>query len=337
MTHQVPVLLQPTASNPRLHAVAQHAGPEPTGDVVRIALRFELGYEVGPSGADFVFCIHAAQTPRQIVADEVLWLSQDVDARLETDAPTQNRLLRLHANAGELRVHYHATVDMAHTVTPPERLPQVSVDRLPLHVARYILPSRYCQSDRVSELAMDLFAHLPPGYERVLAVQDWVRERVRYESNTSDSATTALDTLDSGKGVCRDFAHVMITMCRALNLPARFTTGTDYGASAALGPPDFHAYVEVFLGGRWCIFDPSGTAIPMGMVRLAVGRDAADVAVAMMFGSVQSQPPRVSATAIEDPARNLVRPVHVDGAISTDLARAAWVSVPASARRAEIN
>src|SRR5207253_181995 len=87
-------------------------------------------------------------------------------------------------------------------------------------------------------------------------------------------------------GVCRDFAHLMIALCRALNLPARFTTGLDFGADPALGPTDFHAYVEAYVGGRWYMFDPSGTAIPMGFVRLTSGRDAADSAYASIFGDV---------------------------------------------------
>jgi hypothetical protein len=97
-------------------------------------------------------------------------------------------------------------------------------------------------------------------------------------------------------------------------------TGTDYGADPALGPPDFHAYVEVYLGDRWYIFDPSGTAIPMGFVRVGTGRDAADVAFATIFGGVRSLPPRVQATAIEDAARGMVLPQHCDDALSTDSA-----------------
>jgi hypothetical protein len=335
------LLLTPTFSD--LHSglavpsPATQAQTHPTADAVRIELQLQLAYQVGHRGADFIFCIHAAQTPRQLVVDEALWLSQAVDARLETDSATQSRFLRLHAQAGELRLRYSATVDIAHSVVASERLSQVAIDRLPLNAARYLLPSRYCESDRACELAMDLFGQLEPNYRRVVAVQEWVRSHVRYEANTSDSGTSALDTIDRGKGVCRDFAHVMITLCRALNLPARFTTGTDYGASPALGPPDFHAYVEVFLGGRWCIFDPSGTSIPMGLVRIATGRDAADVPFAMMFGDVQSRSPIVRATAIEDPARHLVRPVHCRGALSTDLAQAPHAALPLRAVRADIN
>jgi transglutaminase-like putative cysteine protease len=119
-------------------------------------------------------------------------------------------------------------------------------------------------------------------------------------------------------GVCRDFAHLMIALCRAVNIPARFTTGTDYGADPALGPPDFHAYVEVYIGDRWYIFDPSGTGIPMGFVRIGTGRDAADVAFATIFGGVTPiASPLVRATAIEDTARGFVAPHHTHLAVST--------------------
>lgn len=110
----------------------------------------------------------------------------------------------------------------------------------------------------------------------------------------------------------------MIALCRALNIPARFATGIDFGADPALGPTDFHAYVEVFLGGRWYIFDPSGTAIPMGFVRFGTGRDAADVSFATIFGSVQSQPPLIRVQALHDAQGLSEMPRHRSEAISTD-------------------
>jgi transglutaminase-like putative cysteine protease len=111
----------------------------------------------------------------------------------------------------------------------------------------------------------------------------------------------------------------MIALCRALNIPARFATGIDYGADPALGPTDFHAYVEVYLGDRWYIFDPSGTAIPMGFVRFGTGRDAADAAFATIFGGVQSPPlpPRLRIEALTG-TPDLTLPVHCTQALSTD-------------------
>ena len=112
----------------------------------------------------------------------------------------------------------------------------------------------------------------------------------------------------------------MIAICRALSIPARFTTGIDYGADPALGPTDFHAYVEVFLDYRWYLFDPSGTAIPMGFVRLGTGRDAADVSYATIFGSATSPPPLISVRALTEPGRPWELPRHRPEALSTDAA-----------------
>jgi transglutaminase-like putative cysteine protease len=145
-------------------------------------------------------------------------------------------------------------------------------------------------------------------------VLQWVQRHVTFTSNTTNGNTSAVDTLIEQVGVCRDFAHLMIALLRALNIPARIATGTDYGADPALGPPDFHAYVEVYLGGRWYIFDPSGTGILMGFVRIGTGRDAADVAFATIFGGVKTQAPVISAV----PVAGSPTPIHSAYALSTD-------------------
>ena len=211
-----------------------------------------------------------------------------------------------------------ATVDMEHHRADPAQLPEVPIRNLPPEVIGYIYPSRYCQSDRLVKMAINEFGQLWQGHSRVQAIQEWVRRHVSFTSNTSNSNTSAVDTLIEQVGVCRDFAHLMIALCRAVNIPARFATGTDYGADPVLGPPDFHAYVEVYLGDRWYIFDPSGTAIPMAFVRFGTGRDAADVAFATIFGGVRSQAPAIRAWAVEDLARGMVMPYRCREALSTD-------------------
>ena len=285
---------------------------------VRIELQIELNYDVGAQGADFIFNIHAARTPSQTVVEESLLLSQAIAAPVHADPGTGNRYLRVRALPGPLKVAYVASVELVHHRADPTQLPEVPVGDLPASVLSYLYPSRYCQSDRLIKLAIHEFGHLQPGHSRVQAILQWVQQRVTFASNTSNSNTSAVDTLIERVGVCRDFAHLMIALCRAVNIPARFATGTDYGADPALGPPDFHAYVEVYVGGRWFIFDPSCTAIPMGLVRLGTGRDAADVAFATIFGSVLSQPPLIRAWAIEDATRGLVLPQHATDALSTD-------------------
>ena len=286
--------------------------------MIRIELQLALNYQIDAQGADFVFNIHAAQTAHQKVSFENLWVSQPVDARVHVDAASGNRYMRLHALQGELNVKYSATIDVNHHVADPRQIAEVPMRALPQEVMGYIYPSRYCQSDRLLKLASNNFGHLPQGYSRVMAIRDWVQNHVAFTSNSSTSSTSAVDTLIGQVGICRDFAHLMVALCRAVNIPARFTTGTDYGADPALGPPDFHAYVEAFVGDRWYLFDPSGTAIPMGLVRFGTGRDAADVAFATIFGNVQSHAPVLQATAIVDTAIGAVQPERTDRALSTD-------------------
>ncbi len=286
--------------------------------MVRIELSIDLQYEVAPPGADFVFNIHCAHTRCQILLREQLQISQPVRPQIFTDPATLNRYLRLSALPGPLAVSYNAVVDLHHHLAAPDQIGEVPVPCLPPQVLPYIYPSRYCQSDRLGALVMAEFGTLAHGYGRVVAIQDWVRRRVRFESNSSNSQTSALDSLEEGRGVCRDFAHLMIALCRALNIPARFVTGIDFGSDPVLGPTDFHAYVEVFLWGGWYIFDPSHTAIPMGFVRLGTGRDAADVSFATIFGAVRSTAPRIQVTALQDAQGRCEMPWRRPEAISTD-------------------
>jgi transglutaminase-like putative cysteine protease len=286
--------------------------------MIRLKLALELDYQVSDPGCDFIFNIHAAHTARQRVIDEVLTLSQNVPSQLATDPATLNRYLRLSAGPGPLRVAYSATVELSHYFAQPGQIAEVPVARLPGPVLSYIYPSRYCQSDRLLKLAMHEFGRQWHGYARVQGIRDWVLQRTTFSQNTSNSNTSAIDTLIDSVGVCRDFAHLMIALCRAVNIPARFTTGIDYGADPALGPTDFHAYVEVYLGDRWYIFDPSGTAIPMGFVRFGTGRDAADVAFATIFGTVSSTAPRIRIEAVAGDDGRLAMPYHCAEALSTD-------------------
>ena len=294
--------------------------------MVRLELSTQLGYEVIDAGCDFIFNIHAAHTPRQSVIHESLQLSQDLSVSFYTDPATQNRFLRLRAAAGPLTLNYSAVVEITHFEARPQDLRELSAQALPGEVLTYLSPSRYCQSDRLMTLASHEFGHLPMGYSRAQAICDWVQRHVSFQGNTSNSNTSAIDTLVERVGVCRDFAHLMIALCRAVNIPARMTSGMDYGADPALGPLDFHAYVEVYLSdgasngesGRWFMFDPSGTAIPMGFVRFCTGRDAADIAFATIFGRVNAMQPVISIRPVPNGQGELVTPRHVAYALSSD-------------------
>ncbi|WP_425387955.1 transglutaminase-like domain-containing protein [Derxia gummosa] len=268
-------------------------------------------------GADLVLGIHAAQTARQRLCAESLDITPALHWRV-TPGPDHNRRLRLSAPPGRLRVRYAATVAIEHHVAAPASLAEVPVHGLPDSVLPWLLPSRYCESDVLHGLALEQFGRLPRGHARVTAIRDWVNRRVRFRSGSSNASTTACDTARSGEGVCRDFAHLMIALCRAVGIPARFTTGLDYGADPALGPSDFHAYVEAYLGHRWYLFDPSGTALPMGFVRIATGRDAADVAFATIYGPVDPAPPVVGICAVAGEDGELRVPLATAMALSTD-------------------
>ena len=285
--------------------------------MVRLQFSVELNYDITDVASDFIFNIHAAQTAAQTVVSESLAMSQPVVSSVFTDDITHARFLRFKASHGPLLVRYDATVDLNHFTAEPSQIAEVAVADLPVSVLRYIYPSRYCQSDRLHRLAVKEFGHLWRGYSRVQAIRDWVLNHVTFKSNSSNGNTTAVDTLIEQVGVCRDFAHLMIALCRAVNIPARFATGIDYGADPALGPTDFHAYVEVYLGHRWYLFDPSGVAIPMGFVRFGTGKDAAETAFATLFGGVQGSAPVISIQAIPDSQGLLVMPQHVPYALST--------------------
>ena len=285
--------------------------------LVRLQFSIELQYDITDVACDFIFNVHAAQTAAQTVVNESLAISQPVAPTLFTDTITNARFLRFKASQGPLLVQYQATVDIEHFTAQPNQIGEVAVADLPVDVLRYIYPSRYCQSDRLHRLAVKEFGHLWKGYSRVQAIRDWVLNHVTFKSNSSNGNTTAVDTLIEQVGVCRDFAHLMIALCRAVNIPARFATGIDYGADPALGPTDFHAYVEVYLGDRWYLFDPSGVAIPMGFVRFGTGKDAAETAFATLFGGVVGSAPVITIEAVTNVQGHLVMPQHVPYALST--------------------
>jgi transglutaminase-like putative cysteine protease len=287
--------------------------------MVRLQFSIELQYAIAAPGCDFIFSVHAAQTQQQRIVQEALLLSHPLPYIEYTDPATHTRYLRMKSGPGNLSVQYNATVDIDHYQGDPTQINEVPVAELPGEVLPYLYPSRYCQSDRLLRFAALEFGHLWQGYSRVQAIRDWVVERVTFRSNSSDGNTSAVDTLVEKVGVCRDFTHLMIALCRALNIPARFATGIDYGADPALGPTDFHAYVEVYLGDRWYMFDASGVAIPMGFVRLGTGRDAADSAFATIFGGVQGGAPIIQIQAVPNANGVLVEPQHVPFALSTDV------------------
>jgi transglutaminase-like putative cysteine protease len=285
--------------------------------MIRLNLSIDLWYEIANQASDFIFNIQAAQTGHQKVVTESLDISPPVIPVLYSDTTYGNRFMRLKADPGPLTIRYAATVDIDHYAESPAHIEETPVSQLPSSVLPYIYPSRYCQSDRLRRFATREFGHLRQGYWRVQAIHDWVRLHTTFRSGSSNVSTSAVDTLIEQVGVCRDFAHLMIALCRAVNIPARFVTGIDYGADPALGPTDFHAYVEVFMGNRWYLFDPTGISPPMGLVRIGTGRDAADVSFATVFGAITYRAPLINIEAVDDAAKGFTLPRHISEALSS--------------------
>jgi transglutaminase-like putative cysteine protease len=289
--------------------------------MIRFDLSIALDYDVvAPS--DFVFIVQPTNTPYQRVTWERLATEPSLPVEEEVHGSPANRHARVHAEPGHFVLKYEAIVDLVHHFALPADIREVPIAELPASVLQYIYPSRYCQSDRLLDVARQEFGAMEAGYARVEAIRKWVQTRTRFQIGSSHPGTSALETYQCATGVCRDFAHLMISMCRALNIPARFTTGIDYGADPALGPTDFHCYVEAYLGDRWYLFDPSGISPRMGLIRIGTGRDASDVAFATIFGTVQWTMPRIRIRAEGDEANGIVPPVRHDYAVSTDAALA---------------
>jgi transglutaminase-like putative cysteine protease len=187
---------------------------------------------------------------------------------------------QLVAAPGAFTFDFTATIEATPTtsLTPEatEQLPQ----QLPPEVMIYTLPSRYCQSDLLARMARLEFGHFPPGGARVLAISQWVRQHVDYLYGTTDSRTSAFDTATERVGVCRDFAHLVIAFCRGLDIPARYASGYALG----LEPPDFHGFAQVYLGGAWHNVDATSEMVRPALIPIAVGRDAADVAMTTIWG-----------------------------------------------------
>ena len=163
---------------------------------------------------------------------------------------------------------------------------QVLVHELPQEALIFLLASRYCDSDRMLDLSWQLFGQTKPGWARVQAICDFVHERVAFGYEHARVTRTASEAYEDKRGVCRDYAHLAIAFCRALNIPARYCTGylSDIGTPPPYPPGDFSAWLEAYIGGQWHMFDPRNNVPRIGRVLLARGRDAADVAITTTFG-----------------------------------------------------
>ena len=242
----------------------------------------QLDYEISHP-AHFLFHLESAFCEGHDIIEERLTITPSMKVRTFTDERYGNRFFRLDAPKGVLSINYHGRVEINPLVVPLH-LDESAVTAVPDELLRYLMPSRYCESDVMSRAAQQLFGHLPPGIGRVHAIENWIYESIYYLPGFSNSTTTAQEVFVQRAGVCRDFAHLGITLCRALNIPARLVVGYVRFQDP---PQDFHAVFEAWLEDRWVLFDPTRMAPVDRLVRVGTGRDAKDVAFATIFGNVQ--------------------------------------------------
>jgi len=227
----------------------------------------------------FVLMLRPRSGAQQWIAREVYRILPITDAFEFTD-DYGNLCQRLIALPGKFSVHTTADVRTADGVDREPGAPFVAVQNLPNFALRYLLPSRFCESDRFGQMATDITAGELPGYDQVSAIETWLRSSIAYLPGTSDYPVSAVEVNQRQSGVCRDLSHLGIALCRSLSIPARMVVGYLHG----LAPMDMHAWFEAFVGGRWFTFDATQTVLSGGYVAIGYGRDAADVAVYNQFG-----------------------------------------------------
>ena len=216
-----------------------------------------------------------------------------------------NVCVRLTLPPGPVLLRYDAQVEVPGIADDSDKEAyQVPVESLPDEAMAFLLPSRFCLSDVLQQRAWDLFGGTQPGWPRVAAVCDWVHDNVQFVVGSSNPLTSALHVWDSRAGVCRDFAHLGLTLCRSLNIPARYVFGylPDIGIPPPYAPMDFCAWFEAYLGGRWWTFDPRNNERRIGRVVIGRGRDALDVAMVTTYGAPILQTMTVWADEIGDQA-----------------------------------
>ena len=251
-----------------------------------IRLGYELAYQF-PQATPMiaVLNVHYSRTPDLVRAD-VMVTEPAVPLRMYRDS-FGNWCTRLVAPAGDFRITSDALIKdpgLAEAGFPSAF--EHTVESLPDDALEFLLPSRYCETELLSPFAWNQFGSMMPGWNRVQAICDFVHQHIAFDYQCARPTKTAWETYNERRGVCRDYAHLAITLCRCLNIPARYCTGYlgDIGVPPMDAPMDFAGWFEAYLGGQWCVFDPRNNQRRIGRVLIARGRDAADVAICMTFG-----------------------------------------------------
>ena len=251
----------------------------------------------------FIFQIEVAKAEGQYVTSESLVIpggSANSSYVAYTDFNTATRKIRTLIGPGSVDIYYEATVNLNKTGVDPRTVWEFDFVELPMELLEYLAPSRYCASDTFTSFASRTFGEVPRGHGRVTAICNWIHANIRYQAGSTTVYSNSADVFQKGSGVCRDFAHLGISLCRALGIPARYASAY----ADALAPQDFHAVFQAYLkgpqGGAWYTFDASHMSSADAIVRIAAGRDAADVA----FAWPQAQPTSYAAPVVWAKATN---------------------------------
>lgn len=247
---------------------------------MRLQIQAALDYEL-PLPTDLLLQIEAAQLPEQAVLQSSLSLSDHQHFACVAAHDCVGERIFLRAD-NRLTAQYRATVEINRRIGDIFLMEEVPPHKLPGETVQYLLDSSYCPANQFRHFVDGEFGPLRGG-ERIAAIRDFIHKSFRYVPGSSSAATTALDTFVRREGVCRDFAHMMITLARASTIPARFASVYALGVA----PQDFHAVAEVFLDGEWHLVDATAMATEATMVKIGIGRDAADVAFLTSFGAIE--------------------------------------------------
>ena len=249
-----------------------------------------------------IFNISALKSPSQAILEESLLLEPSLLAEEIPSLDLTSRSVRIVSEGNiELTVKYNALIEHEIKLIDKSELTFPSTTDLSAAVLPYLLPSRYCQSDKLFRLAQDKFGKIENAYDCLREICFWIHKNVDYVSGSTDSGTSAFDTVTQRQGVCRDFAHLGIALCRALTIPARYLSCYAY----QLHPPDFHACFEAYIGGNWMVFDPTMLAPLNGLVKIGTGRDAADVALGTIYGNLSFKSMEVTSQVMDEGFRPL--------------------------------
>lgn len=249
-----------------------------------------------PYDAESILHLELAQAADQTIVAESLDFDPPIAwARLDDPATGERRVVFRHQ--GPLKIAYAATVDLKPRDNSLAGAAQHAIAELPVEVLPFLRGSRFVESDRFEPKAEGDFGDLKGG-DRVEAIIAWLKGHLSYRPGSSNATTTAVGAYMTRAGVCRDYAHVAAALCRASDIPARLVSAYALGVE----PPDFHALIEVFVGGRWRLTDPSGMACPSGMALIGYGRDAADIAFLTIFGQATMNAQSVSVRQVAEAA-----------------------------------